>query len=225
MPGNPHGKSTVFEVLDCKETEDHQLVGNNWVEQEGRVGLDVLDPGSEDDEEEILYELRKLELERRLRRLRLGRDQKPFQTPESPRTVVERPYSKEGTSRQETSAYNRVSPTESEPVRFHRGVSVIPEGTQYLAGLLARVDLPKLELIHFEGDSLIYHQFIRQFELHVESRVDDPCQRLSFLLNYTKGRAKRAIEGCVMLPPLEGYMRARTILKDLFGRSYAVGRA
>ena len=87
------------------------------------------------------------------------------------------------------------------------------------------VDLPKVELMSFDGRPTVYWKFIRQFQVYVASKTDDDGQRLLYLIHYCKGKAREAIEECVMLPPESGYRRACGILKDLYGRSHEVARS
>ncbi|CAH8590106.1 unnamed protein product [Schistosoma intercalatum] len=83
-------------------------------------------------------------------------------------------------------------------------------------------ELPKVELSYFDGEPKGYWKFIRQFETYIASRVTDDSQRLLYLMHYCKGKAKTAIEGCVMMEASSGYKRAREILKRLFGRSHVI---
>ncbi|CAH8641973.1 unnamed protein product [Schistosoma margrebowiei] len=86
------------------------------------------------------------------------------------------------------------------------------------------LELPKVELSYFDGQARGYWKFIRQFETYVASRVTDDSQRLLYLIHYCKGKAKAAIEGCVMMEASSGYKRAREILKRLFGQSHVIAR-
>ncbi|CAH8595656.1 unnamed protein product [Schistosoma guineensis] len=94
-----------------------------------------------------------------------------------------------------------------------------------LESLSVGLELPKVELSTFEGQPAKYWKFIRQFDLYVVSKVEDDGQRLLYLLHYCKGKAREAIEECIMLPPSSGYRRARDILKRLFGRTHEICRA
>ncbi|CAH8464629.1 unnamed protein product [Schistosoma bovis] len=85
-------------------------------------------------------------------------------------------------------------------------------------------ELPKVELSYFDGEPRGYWKFIRQFETYIASRVTDDSQRLLYLMHYCKGKAKTAIEGCVMMEASSGYKRAREILKRLFGQSHVIAR-
>ncbi|CAH8579950.1 unnamed protein product [Schistosoma guineensis] len=86
------------------------------------------------------------------------------------------------------------------------------------------LELPKVELSYFDGQPREYWIFMRQFETYVASIVTDDSQRLLYLMHYCKGKAKRAIEGCVMMEASSGCKRAREILKRLFGQSHVIAR-
>ncbi|KAH9584424.1 hypothetical protein MS3_00006031 [Schistosoma haematobium] len=85
-------------------------------------------------------------------------------------------------------------------------------------------ELSKFELSYFDREPRGYWKFIRQFETYVASRVTDVSQRLLYLIHNCKGKAKTAIEGCVMMEASSGYKRARKILKRLFGQSHVIAR-
>ncbi|CAH8607335.1 unnamed protein product [Schistosoma haematobium] len=85
-------------------------------------------------------------------------------------------------------------------------------------------ELPKVELSYIDGEPRGYWKFIRQFETYVASRVTDDSQRLLYLIHYCKGKAKTAIEGCVMMEASSGYKRAREILKRFFGQPHVIAR-
>ncbi|CAH8600376.1 unnamed protein product [Schistosoma guineensis] len=85
-------------------------------------------------------------------------------------------------------------------------------------------ELLKVELSYFDGQPRGYWKFLREFETYVESRVKDDGQRLLYLIHYCKGKAKTAIEGCVMLEASFGYKKAKEILKRLFGQAHVIAR-
>jgi len=85
--------------------------------------------------------------------------------------------------------------------------------------------LPKPELLTFSGNPMDYCKFILNFKTNIESQVQDPRLRLSYLIQFCCSDAKFAIEDCVVLPPLEGYARAREILKNRYGKSHLVARS
>ena len=67
-----------------------------------------------------------------------------------------------------------------------------------------------------------YPRFIKNFELNVESTLKDDNVRLSYLIQYCTGKAKEAIENCVILPGAEGYKAASDILKRNFGQRHVI---
>ncbi|CAL8098687.1 unnamed protein product [Calicophoron daubneyi] len=88
-----------------------------------------------------------------------------------------------------------------------------------------RLELPKVEISFFDGNPGDYWRFSKEIEYYIESRVKNNSQRLLYLLYYCRGRAKSAIQDCVVLPPDSAYPRARQILYDLFGETHVVARA
>ena len=55
------------------------------------------------------------------------------------------------------------------------------ETVRLVATGLERLEMPKRELISFDGDPMRYPRFIKGFEINVERRVKDHDERLSFL--------------------------------------------
>ncbi|KAH9578491.1 hypothetical protein MS3_00000188 [Schistosoma haematobium] len=86
------------------------------------------------------------------------------------------------------------------------------------------LELPKVELSHFDGQPRGYWRFLKEFETYVESRVKDDGQCLLYLIHYCKGKAKTAIEDCIMLEASSGYRKAKEILKRLFGQAHVIAR-
>ena len=75
--------------------------------------------------------------------------------------------------------------------------------------LTSSLDLPKREFLYFDGNPTTYSRFIKNFEVNVESRVPDETVRLSYLIQYTSGAARQAIENCVIYPADVGYEKAK----------------
>ena len=85
-------------------------------------------------------------------------------------------------------------------------------------------NLPKPELLRFNGSSMEYCKFISNFDSNIECRISDNRLRLNYLIQYCDGEAKCAIEDCVLLEPSAGYTRAREILFSRYGRPYNIAR-
>ena len=90
---------------------------------------------------------------------------------------------------------------------------------------LEKLDMPKREFLYFDGDASKYPKFIKNFELKMESTIEDDNLRLSYLIQYCTGKAKEAIENCVILPGAEGYKAARDILKRNFAQRHVITRS
>jgi len=72
---------------------------------------------------------------------------------------------------------------------------------------------------------LHYWTFIRFFENSVERVTKDSVSRLTRLLQYCTGKAKKVVQCCAVMEPNEGYARARALLKERFGDSYVITEA
>ena len=86
-------------------------------------------------------------------------------------------------------------------------------------------NLPKPQLLTFNGNPTDYCKFICNFDTNIESRLSDCRLKLSYLIQYCEGEAKRSIEDCVVLPPENGYARARSILQARYGKPHLVARS
>ena len=82
--------------------------------------------------------------------------------------------------------------------------------------------MPKKEYMTFDGNPLDYPSFITNFSTNVEDVESDPNVRRNYLIQLCTGKAKKAISGSVMLPPEEGYRKAKSILHEMFGQSHIV---
>ena len=152
-------------------------------------------------EAEISFQLKKLELERQLAKAKVD-------------TEIARFKNGQNSSRYKVDEGSRINGN------WYARADALP-----LSESLYKLELPKIELPHFDGNSLTYHYFIREYETQVESRVKQNGQMLSYLLHYCRGRAKMAISDCVMLLELEGYSHARVILSVMFGQAHIVSRS
>ncbi|XP_014675114.1 PREDICTED: uncharacterized protein LOC106815198 [Priapulus caudatus] len=94
---------------------------------------------------------------------------------------------------------------------------------QVLQSLAAVIDLPRPELLTFDGDPKKYFKFISNFETSIGSRNLDDRIKLSYLIQQCSGPARDCIEDCVILD--HGFERACDILRRRFGRAYIVANA
>nr|XP_027210594.1 uncharacterized protein LOC113803983 [Penaeus vannamei] len=80
--------------------------------------------------------------------------------------------------------------------------------------LSRRTLLPPIKLERFNGDLTKFVQFRNTFTWNVESNTEDPKRRLTHLYNQLDGPPRKLIEGCLHLPPAEGYEMAWTKLLE-----------
>ena len=62
---------------------------------------------------------------------------------------------------------------------------------------------------------------MRLFETSVQCHADD-AGKLTRLIQYTTGKARRAIQCCIYMNSSEGYKKAMQILKDRFGSNDSI---
>ncbi|XP_063968368.1 uncharacterized protein LOC129265564 [Lytechinus pictus] len=95
-----------------------------------------------------------------------------------------------------------------------------------IANMLAMaMSLPKPDIQPFSGNPVDYWKFMNTFEVNIGDKVNDDRMRLNYLIQFCTGKARDAIENCILLEPSAGYARAKLILHDQFGRNYIVARA
>ena len=70
--------------------------------------------------------------------------------------------------------------------------------------------LPKQQPPVFAGNYFDYPYFITAFESLIESRVEDPQQRLYYLNQFTNEEAREVIKGLVTLNSPKAYAKARS---------------
>ena len=88
-----------------------------------------------------------------------------------------------------------------------------------------RSSLPSHKPPTFSGDSMEYSRFINAFESLIEYKVESPIERLYFLDQYTTGKAKEVIKGCIQMKSDDSYGQAKALLKKHFGDPFKVANA
>ena len=91
-----------------------------------------------------------------------------------------------------------------------------------LEALIGVLQAPKVDLPTFKGDPMQYHIFMRAFDDNVERVISDPSSKLARLVQLCTGEAGRVIQGCTLIRPERGYVRARQLLKDRYGDEFVI---
>ena len=89
----------------------------------------------------------------------------------------------------------------------------------------ATLELPKPQLIEFDGNQADYCKFIHCFDTNVASKPIEERSKLNYLIQLCKGEAKRLIEPYVFVDGSEGYLQARMALEKRYGKKHKVVRA
>jgi len=90
------------------------------------------------------------------------------------------------------------------------------ELSQIMISQQARSLLPSREPPVFYGDALEFPAFMTAFEFLIESKVEDSCERLYFLGQYTSGKANKVINSCLQRKSEGSYKEANGLLKRQF---------
>ena len=89
----------------------------------------------------------------------------------------------------------------------------------------AALTLPQPSMQVFSGDPIDYCDFIHAFEHLVEQKTTSSSSRLYYLVQYTSGPAQELMRSCLSMREEEGYVEARRLLKERYGRSYKIAAA
>ena len=74
-------------------------------------------------------------------------------------------------------------------------------------------EMPKRELLTFDGNPLNYWLFVKNFKVNIAKRVPDAESRLEYLIQHCSGKAREAITNCAIISePNAGYRKAQEIL-------------
>ncbi|XP_039610111.1 uncharacterized protein LOC120529996 [Polypterus senegalus] len=78
-------------------------------------------------------------------------------------------------------------------------------------------EVPHRQVPLFLGDLLAYADFIRAFDNAVGDVLENPQDKLDYLIQFTRGPAQDLVKGSVRLPSSRGYQKARDQLVTYFG--------
>ncbi len=81
--------------------------------------------------------------------------------------------------------------------------------------------LPKSVTL-FDGDILQFRSFMASFKHNIEMKTDNGQDRLFYLEQYTKGKARDLIRSCQHMDGDQGYLRAKHLLHEHYGNQYNI---
>ena len=92
----------------------------------------------------------------------------------------------------------------------------------YATMMCKLMNVPKVELRVFNGDSCDYLSFMSIFDETVDKAPLSGQEKLSRLLGYTRDKARVAIDHCSLIGGDRGYEEAKKILQERFGDQYII---
>ncbi|VDP34523.1 unnamed protein product [Schistosoma margrebowiei] len=100
----------------------------------------------------------------------------------------------------------------------------ITPGKDWVTMISRALDLPKKEIIRFDGNPMNYWRFTRNFEDCFDVSVGFRSM-LNSLIQYCDGKAKATIVHCALLDLEEGYRKALEVLEEAFDQKHIVVHA
>ena len=88
--------------------------------------------------------------------------------------------------------------------------------------LVETLQLPKTELMNFDGDPVNYWTFIRAFKNIADKETISDGAKFARLLQYCTGPARKLIQCCAVKSPSEGYRLAIQLHKSRFGNAFDI---
>src|SRR5208282_4430202 len=104
-------------------------------------------------------------------------------------------------------------------------VRLISDGQKQQRELIDAVCLPAAQLIPYDGDPLKYWTFTRSFDNSVANCSVDDGVKLTRLIHFCVGKARKVIECCSIMEPVSGYNRARQILSERYGDKFVIAES
>ena len=97
-------------------------------------------------------------------------------------------------------------------------IQVMNDNKRQQQSLIETLQLPKTELMTFNGTPENYWPFIRSFENSVDKDTIDDGAKLMRLMQYCSGPAKKLIQCCMVKKPEEGFIYLFIYLLTLIRR-------
>jgi len=86
-----------------------------------------------------------------------------------------------------------------------------------------RALLPPRTLEIFNGEDItLFKTFLRKFEILIESKCANDLEKLSFLEQYTQGRARKIVQSCTNRNPTTAFIKAKELLIKEYGNQHKI---
>ncbi|XP_033100368.1 uncharacterized protein LOC117103861 [Anneissia japonica] len=115
--------------------------------------------------------------------------------------------------------------TKNKPVKETTQVSNVTttssDSLNSLDELKLALELPKAEVLEFNGNPVNYWTFVNNFKTNVASKLSNDNTKLQYLLQLCKDKARTCIESCPLMES-GGYDKALEILRKQFGQPHII---
>ncbi|XP_076036089.1 uncharacterized protein LOC143022038 [Oratosquilla oratoria] len=85
--------------------------------------------------------------------------------------------------------------------------------------------MPVHIITKFSGEYDKYFEFIRNFDMLIDSKLVSDNEKLQYLKQYTEGKPHKIVRACLHLAPREGYQKARSALEKRYGNKERIASA
>ncbi|XP_030834878.1 uncharacterized protein LOC105444169 [Strongylocentrotus purpuratus] len=104
-------------------------------------------------------------------------------------------------------------------------LQILQEGQKQQRQLLESLNVPQTQMMTYDGNPLKYWEFWRAFENSIDCTSIPDSAKLTRLLYYCEGDARKILQPCSIMPSGEGYMRAKAMLQERFGTPFMIADA
>jgi hypothetical protein len=115
--------------------------------------------------------------------------------------------------------------TKSENTRNTESERPLVKFQDDLSKVVDRLEMPRTEISPFDGNLLMYREFLLNFQETIGNRSVSKEMKLRHLVGLCKGKAYDAIRPCLLMDDGEGFQKALDILERRFGNSFTIARA
>ncbi|XP_037789362.1 uncharacterized protein LOC119584787 [Penaeus monodon] len=100
-----------------------------------------------------------------------------------------------------------------------------PNFIEKMDSFVKKLRKPNMDIKPFDGNSLEFNRFFRQFRSKVLNYCTSYDERFNYLEQFTSGEAKERIQEFMSMNPEQGYKAAMKELEDCYGNNDAVAQA
>ncbi|XP_043956787.1 uncharacterized protein LOC122822295 [Gambusia affinis] len=85
--------------------------------------------------------------------------------------------------------------------------------------------MPPVDVPIFYGDPLHFRSFMRAFNHAIETRTENPADKLYYLEQYTRGEVRDLVRSCQHMQPHRGFQEAMKLLQIQYGNEIQIASA